>query len=93
MSFYFCEFGRLGSGGGAFDRAGMAGSSAGFRAPLPFPLPLLGACRFGSGGGAPMAADGCCGKRAVCGMAGSARDAAVRLGLDVFVVVGATSRS
>lgn len=94
--YYFCEFGRLGRGGGAFDRAGMAGRSAGFRPPFPFPLPLplLGACRLGSGGGAPIpVAVGCGGIRVVCGMAGAARDTTLRLGLDVFAMVGATSRS
>lgn len=88
--FYFCEFGRLGSGGGAFERAGIAGNSLGFLGILL--EPLFGACRFGNGGGAPNGA-GCCGIRLVCGMAGADRVAIVRVGLDVFDEVGATSKS
>lgn len=89
---HFCEFGRFGSGGGAFDLAGIAGNSFGFLGIL-FGA-LFGACRFGNGGGAPIVFVACvCGIRLVCGIAGADRIAMFRLGLDVFDALGATSKS
>lgn len=85
-NYVYGALGRAGKGGGAPDRAGTFGKSfeIGFG-------PGFGAfCRLGSGGGVPMATDGC---GLLDGGDGAVLVATFRLGLAVFDLFGFTSKS